>query len=252
MWLSRSSMYMGLSGAEEDMEMFYTSVLSDSKNWVLLKFIGYANVLLVKSVLSFLVSQAVSGFVVVSILFRAAFCFVIYLVYWNRKKVLFSSLARFRIVTYLTMIIGMLIPAIEAFSLKGSEEIAGGELTMIGFLRIQSAEVVFVFILFSAFPCIEFRANLLMFAVNLVCWIAITARHQGFIEIFYFILVVCVAHLIYHYLLIKLQIKNFNSLKRLQKKAKEQNHILANLLPKHVRRRRGGKPQGVCGHEHNE
>lgn len=133
------------------------------------------------------------------------------------------------------MIVGMLIPAIEAFSLKSSEL---EEEKALGFMRVQTAEVFFVFVLFSSFPCMEFRVNLLVYSLNAVNWIVLAAARDGggagFVEIAYFVVVIGVTHLTYIYMLFKLQIKNFNSLKCLQKKAKEQSHILSNLLPKHV------------------
>lgn len=78
-------MYTTLSGSEEDKDLFNTSVLSDSKRWVVIKFVSYANVLLVKTALSFLIGQAVAQFYIISIMFRAIFCFFVFLAYSTRE-----------------------------------------------------------------------------------------------------------------------------------------------------------------------
>ncbi|EAR93104.2 adenylate/guanylate cyclase domain protein (macronuclear) [Tetrahymena thermophila SB210] len=229
--LTKKSLFLALDNSKPDTQQFYDELFEQSKKSIRLKYLGYTKLLLIKCILVFLASSVLSNYYVASIIWRSLFCFMLYLNHWTKNKFFYSSLLKFRIVIFFIMIMGVTIVTVETYQI-GLQGISTTSFQ--SFLRVQTAEVFIIYIIFSSLQCMEFYINVILYLILLIVWIFCAQNFGAVPELIYFMIIIGLVHLSYQYLLFKLYIKTFNNHKNLSKKTKEQNQILSNLLPKHV------------------
>ncbi|KAL4479077.1 hypothetical protein ABPG73_022195 [Tetrahymena malaccensis] len=195
-------------------------------NRVTCLFLSYS----IKTILQLFNLSIFNNFAVV-LSFRGFFILILLLYYILRNKYFQDNITLFRKYVYVLYIFGILSVIFESssFSFQGVQQNLIEQVW-----QLQAAESFFLLITLASLNNQRFEINLLFYMIMLISWIILANESNIVIYVIYFFIYGGVAHGIFNYILLGLQINNFNTYQILKRKNNQQASLLNNLLPLHI------------------
>ncbi|KAL4496221.1 hypothetical protein ABPG72_012958 [Tetrahymena utriculariae] len=184
----------------------------------------------IKTVLQLFNLSIFNNFAIV-LSFRGLFILLLFVYYTLRNKYFQDNISLFRKYVYVLYIVGIISTIFESFSfhLKGLDQNLIEQVW-----QLQAAESFFLLITLASLNNQRFEINLFFYVILLINWIILASETNIVIYVIYFFIYGGVAHGIFNYILLGLQINNFNTYQILKRKNNQQASLLNNLLPLHI------------------